>query len=98
MFACSALPDRAEGRRVDDVEGVLPGRVQTELAPPAQLVKTNRSKGTEEPQAGGQRIEQRNDVVSKGCAAERETDDGIDRAQENDMGRHFPEIVQVFRH
>jgi len=35
-----------KGRRVDNVEGMLPRRVQTELAPSAQLAEPDRGKGT----------------------------------------------------
>jgi hypothetical protein len=38
--------NRAEGRRVDNVEGMLPRRVQTELAPSAQLAEPDRGKET----------------------------------------------------
>ena len=72
--------DSAEGRRVDDVEGMLPGCVQAELAPPAQLVETDRGEGADQREAGGKRKEERNDVVSEGGAAEREANDGIDQA------------------
>jgi hypothetical protein len=60
---------------VDNVEGMLPGRV-AQLAPPTQLVEADGREGTDEREAGGKRKEERNDIVSESRRAECNADDG----------------------
>ena len=85
-----------DGWRVDDVERVLPGRIQAEFAAPAQLVEPDGCERADECEPCGQWIEQGNDVVAEGRAPDRDTGDGIDQAEKNHMRRHRPEVLQAF--
>ena len=61
---------------MDDVERMLPGGVQSELAAAAELVKADRGKRTDERKTGGKRIEEGNKVVPKHGPKQHETNDG----------------------
>ena len=80
---------------MDDVKSMPPGGIQTKLAPTAQLIEADCGKGTDQGEAGGERVEQRYDVVTESRAGERETNDGIDQAKEDDVRRHRPEILKA---
>jgi len=80
---------------VDDVEGVPPRRVQPLFAAPAQFVKSDRGKGADESEAGGKWKKERHNVVSEGRAAERDADDGVDKAEKDDVGGHGPKVVEA---
>ena len=77
---------------MQDIEGVLPRHGQTLLAAPAQFVKPERRKRADQRKAGGERKQQRQEVVAQGQPSQDHADDGIDQAQEHGVGRHRQEI------
>src|SRR4026208_2432391 len=76
---------------------MFPGRVQTQLTPPAQFVETDRGKGSDERKARCKGKEKRNDIESESRAAERNANDWIDQAKEYDVRGHRPEVFDALR-
>src|SRR5262249_35681760 len=79
--------DRVARGRVQNVEGVLPGNVQTLLAAPAQLVETDRRERADHGETGRQRKQERQQGVAQDRPRQDQSDDRIDQTQEYGMAR-----------
>ena len=71
--------------------------IDTFFALPTQFVKTDCREGADQREARGEREEERHHVVAKCHAGQKQAENGIDDGEENDMGRHHPEVVDAFR-
>ena len=66
------------------------------LAPPAHLVEPDRGKRADQREARGQREEQRHHVVAEDQPPQHQAEDGVDDAEEDDIGAVGGEIVEPF--
>src|SRR5262249_23912940 len=89
--------DAVEGTASQHSEGVLPRNIDTLFALPAQFVEADGREGADQGEARRGREEEWHHVVAECHAGQKQADNGIDDGDENDLGRHHPEVVDAFR-
>jgi len=77
---------------VQHVKGVFPGNVETLLAAPAQLVKSDGRERADQRETGGERKQERQEGITQDRPRQDQTDDGIDQAQKHRVGRYGGKI------
>ncbi|MNL38702.1 hypothetical protein D3C87_1609340 [compost metagenome] len=75
-------------------EGVRPGRVHAEFAPPADFIEPDRGDRPDEGKARRKRIEQRQHVGTRAPRHEHGAGNGVDQAEKNIVRRLFAKIVE----
>ena len=91
-----AQRQNADGWPADDVIGVLPGDIEAQLAPPADLVEADRGQGTDESESGEQGKDEHQRYVS-GCDIGRDQrGKRIDHDQDEEVAGFLPEIIDAF--
>ena len=85
--------DRAERGRAEDPERIRPGDRHARFAAPAHFIEADRGQGADQRKPGGERENQRQQVVTKCQPRQDETDERIEHAEKNDVGAKRSEIV-----
>ncbi len=87
--------DRPERGRAEHPECVRPGDRHARFAAPAHLIEADCGEGADQRKPGGEREDQRQQVVA-GCQPRQdETDQRIEHAEKNDIGAIRREIVET---
>ena len=87
--------NRADRGGLHDIQAVRGGGFQPCLAPPAQLVDSDRRDWANQREAARQRIKQRQDFIAKDQPRQHKADQRINDAQEYGMRRHRVEIIKA---
>src|SRR5271165_5106660 len=80
---------------MDHAECVRPTDIQPLLSPPAHFVEPDRRERANQREAGGQREQKRQHLVTKRQSRQDETEDGIDGAQKDDVGSIFSQLNET---
>src|SRR5262249_53809794 len=89
--------DGVKGRAFPYVENVRPRDIATHLSLPAHFVEADSRERADQRKARGEREEEVQHVITERQACQKQADKGIDQGEENDVGRHRPEVVDAFR-
>ena len=74
---------------------MLPGGIEAQLAAAAQFIEPDGGEGADQREAGGQGKQQGHELIAERGTAKQNADDGIDKADEDDVGRHGTEVVEA---
>src|SRR5262249_46577748 len=77
------------------IEGVLPGNRTALLAAAAELVEADGRERPDQRKAGGEREQQRQDVVAERQPRQQKSDDWIEQAEEYRVARHGREVGEA---
>ncbi len=80
---------------MDDVRGVLPGRIQSQLAAPAQIVERDGRKRPEQCGSCEQGIDERQHLVAERQPEQDDAEDGVDHAEKQCVARHRLEVFDA---
>ena len=89
------IPARMQAGAARDLERMFPGGVETFFTTPAQFVKSDGQERTKQREAGSEGEEDRHHVVAETQTGEEKPGDGIDHAEQNDMGWHRQKVVDA---